>query len=253
MILIPIPRNDFDPSETSIPWKILTSNGFQVEFTTPDALPGEADNIMLTGHGLGVWKKVLMARKDSLLAYSEMTKSNSFRNPKSYNTLKPSDYEGIILPGGHAKRMKDYLESKTLQQFVGDFFLTGKPIGAICHGVVLAARSKNPENGKSILFEKKTTALLKSQEMTAFNLTRLWLGDYYLTYPEITVQAEVTSVLAYPENFIEGPAPVFRDTFENLQRGFSLQDGNYLSARWPGDAYNFSIQFMKMLSNKTNP
>lgn len=122
MILIPIPRNDFDPSETSIPWKILTSNGYQVEFTTPDGSPGEADNIMLTGHGLGVWKKVLMARKDSLLAYSEMTKSNSFRNPKPYNTLKPSDYEGIILPGGHAKRMKDYLESKTLQQFVGDFF-----------------------------------------------------------------------------------------------------------------------------------
>jgi protease I len=39
---------------------------------------------------------------------------------------------------------------------------------------------------------------------------------------------------------------------ETLERGFSLQDGNYLSARWPGDAYNFSIQFSKMLSEKTN-
>jgi putative intracellular protease/amidase len=253
MILMPIPHNDFDPTETAIPWKILTSKGFKIEFATPDSKPGEADKIMLTGKGLGVWKKVLMAREDALLAYGEMIKSNSFCNPKSYNNLKPSDYEGLILPGGHAKRMKDYLESAILQKFVGDFFVTGKPIGAICHGVVLAARSKNPENGKSILFEKKTTALLNSQEMTAFNLTRLWMGNYYLTYPEITVQAEVTSVLAYPENFIEGPTPMFRDTLENLQRGFSHQDGNYISARWPGDAYNFSIQFSKMLTAKTNP
>ncbi len=249
---MPIPHNDFDPSETAIPWKILTSKGFAVEFATPDGKPGEADKIMLTGKGLGVWKKILMAREDALLAYAEMTKSNTFCNPKSYSDLKPSDYEGLILPGGHAKRMKDYLESTILQKFVGDFFITGKPIGAICHGVVLAARSKNPESGKSILFEKKTTALLNSQEMTAFNLTRLWLGNYYLTYPEITVQAEVTSVLSSPENFIEGPTPMFRDTLQNLQRGFFVQDGNYLSARWPGDAYNFSIEFSKMLTDKTN-
>jgi len=249
---MPIPHHDFDPSETAIPWKILTSKGFSVEFATPDGKPGEADKIMLTGKGLGLWKRVLMAREDALLAYSEMSKSDSFNNPKTYDSIKPSEYEGIILPGGHASRMKDYLESKRLQQFVGEFFVTDKPIGAICHGVVLAARSINPATGKSILYNKKTTALLQSQEMTAFNLTRLWLGNYYLTYPEITVQKEVTSVLSSPGNFIEGPTPLFRDTLETLERGFSLQDGNYLSARWPGDAYNFSIQFSKMLSEKTN-
>lgn len=252
MILMPIPNHDFDPSETAIPWKILTSKGFSVEFATPDGKPGEADKIMLTGKGLGLWKRVLMAREDALLAYSEMTRSNSFNNPKTYDSINPSDYEGIILPGGHASRMKDYLESNELQKFVGEYFLTNKPIGAICHGVVLAARSVNPLTGKSILFGKKTTALLQSQEMTAFNLTRLWLGNYYLTYPEITVQKEVSSVLSSPDNFIEGPTPIFRDTLETLERGFSLQDGNYLSARWPGDAYNFSIQFSKMLSDKTN-
>lgn len=252
MILMPIPNHDFDPSETAIPWKILTSKGFSVEFATPDGKPGEADKIMLTGKGLGLWKRVLMAREDALLAYSEMTRSNSFNNPKTYDSINPSDYEGIILPGGHASRMKDYLESNKLQKFVGEYFLTNKPIGAICHGVVLAARSINPLTGKSILFGKKTTALLQSQEMTAFNLTRLWLGNYYLTYPEITVQKEVSSVLSSPDNFIEGPTPIFRDTLETLERGFSLQDGNYLSARWPGDAYNFSIQFSKMLSDKTN-
>lgn len=250
MILMPIPCMDFDPTETAIPWKILTSKGIEIEFATPDGKPGAADTIMLTGKGLGVWKRVLMAREDALHAYSEMTQSKSFQNPKSYRDLKVSDYKGLILPGGHAQGMKDYLESNILQKFVGEFFITGKPLGAICHGVVLAARSRNPQNGKSILFEKKTTALLKSQELTAFNLTRLWLGSYYLTYPGTTVQGEVISVLNDPNNFLEGPNPVFRDTQENLDRGYSLRDGNYLSARWPGDAYNFSNKFMKMLSEQ---
>ncbi|HMW06379.1 MAG TPA: type 1 glutamine amidotransferase domain-containing protein [Leptospiraceae bacterium] len=250
MILMPIPNHDFDPTETAIPWKILTSKGYQIEFATPDGKLGEADPIMLTGKGLGVWKKILMAREDAIAAYSEMKASKSFQNPKTYNSIRVSDYEGILLPGGHAKRMKDYLESSILQKFVGEFFLTGKPIGAICHGVVLAARSKNPETGKSILFLKKTTALLNSQEMTAYNLTRIWMGNYYLTYPEITVQNEIKSVLSHPSQFIEGPSPIFRDSEKNLDRGFSLRDGNYLSARWPGDAYNFSGAFINMLIEK---
>lgn len=247
---MPIPSSDFDPTETAIPWKYLTSKGFEIQFATPNGKPSEGDKVMLTGKGLGVWKRVLMARADALLAYSEMTKSKTFNNPKSYQELKPKEYEGIILPGGHAQGMKDYLESNVLQTFVGEFFLTGKPIGAICHGVVLAARSKHPETRKSILFEKKTTALLRSQEMTAYNLTRLWLGNYYLTYPEITVQDEVTSVLIDPKNFLEGPNPIFRDSMENLQRGYSLQDGNYISARWPGDAYTFSTAFGKLLEGQ---
>lgn len=250
MILMPVPNHDFDPTETAIPWKVLTSKGFKIEFATPNGQTGEADPIMVTGKGLGVWKKVLMAREDAIKAYSEMINSASFKNPKNYSEIKVADYEGLILPGGHAKQMKDYLESQVLQKFVGEFFLTQKPIGAICHGVVLAARTKNPETGKSILFSKKTTSLLNSQEMTAYNLTRLWMGNYYLTYPEITVQAEVTSVLSEPSQFIEGPTPIFRDSESNLERGFSVRDGNYLSARWPGDAYNFSAAFIQMLQEK---
>ena len=48
----------------------------------------------------------------------------------------------MILPGGHAKSVKQYLEDKALQRFVADFFdhvdNSGKhkPVAAICHGVV---------------------------------------------------------------------------------------------------------------------
>ena len=90
---------------------------------------------------------------------------------------------------------------------------------------------------------------MNSQELLAYNLTRLWLNEYYLTYHEITVENEVKSVLSSQENFIKGPSPLLRDNHNKLGRGFFVKDRNYLSARWPGDVYNFSFEFIKMIKD----
>jgi protease I len=246
-ILIPLAAYGFDPTETAIPWQLLTRNGHEVIFATPAGKQAEADSRMLKGTGLGLLKKLLKAREDAIRAYYEMENSPAFINPISYNDIRESDYHALLLPGGHDKGVKEYLESKILQQRVVDFFKANKPVGAICHGVVLAARSIDPATGKSVLYDYKTTALLKTQELTAYNVTRFWLKDYYLTYPEHTVQEEVTSVLSHKENFITGPKPLFRDRINNIERGFTVRDRNYLSARWPGDAYRFSSELLKML------
>ena len=113
--------------------------------------------------------------------------------------------------------------------------------------MVLAARSTNPNTGKSVLHDYRTTALLKSQELSAYKLTRMWLQDYYLTYPGKTVEDEVRSVLCDPDNFERGPTPIFRDSLEHLDRGFVVQDRNYLSARWPGDVYSISLKMTETL------
>ena len=125
------------------------------------------------------------------------------------------------------------------------FFELKKPVGAICHGVVLASRSKKPD-GRSVLFGRKTTALLASQEISAWLLTCIWLGNYYRTYPQ-TVESEVRSALASEKDFVKGPTPLLRDDLQKLSRGFVVQDGNYLSARWPGDSHLFGSKFLKML------
>ena len=52
------------------------------------------------------------------------------------------------------------------------FLRAGKPVGAICDGVLLAARS-SLHPGKSVLHGKKTTALTKQMELIAWRLTRL--------------------------------------------------------------------------------
>jgi protease I len=125
-------------------------------------------------------------------------------------------------------------------------FAADKPVAAICHGVVLVARSLGAD-GQSVLHGRQSTALLQSQELLAWSLTRLWLGDYYRTYPQ-TVQSEVTEALAAPTDFLAGPFPLRRDSPANLSHGFALRDGNYLSARWPGDAHRFASDFCAMLA-----
>lgn len=247
-ILIPLPSIDFDPTECAVPWKILKNEGLQVVFSTPDGKEALCDQRMLEGHGLGPFVAVLRADKSARLNYLELSDSLEFKSPIKWSDIKSEEYDGILLPGGHAKGMKEFLESNTLQSVVKDFFKTNRPVGAICHGVVLAARSTQ-DNGKSVLYGRKTTALLGTQELSAWAMTCLWLGGYYRTYPQ-TVEAEVKAKLASPKDFLKGPLPLKRDKADKLEDGFTVVDGNYVSARWPGDAHKFALDFLNLLNKK---
>ena len=247
---MPLPSYGFDPTEAAIPWRILTYNNIEVVFATPNGQKAAADIRMLKGTDLGIWKSLLQARRDAVAAYTDMERSTAFTNPLTYTTAKVEDYDALLLPGGHDKGVKEYLESAILQKLVVDFFHAQKPVAAICHGVVLVSRSIYPDTKRAVIYDYKTTSLLKSQEMAAYNLTRLWLKDYYLTYPEITVEDEVKNSLSDRGNFIAGPTPMLRDDMAHLGRGFTARDRHYLSARWPGDAYNFALELIKMLNEK---
>lgn len=241
IIIIPLPSTDFDPTECAVPWKILSNQGVQVVFATPDGTEAICDQKMLEGHGLWPFTAILKADETARLNYHELQLSSEFKNPKKWNDINVNDYDGILLPGGHAKGMKEYLESKKLQMVIRDFFKANRPVGAICHGVVLASRSTQ-DNGKSVLFGKKTTALLASQELSAWAMTCLWLGNYYRTYSQ-TVEAEVKEKLSSSKDFLKGPLPLKRDKTDKLENGFTVVDGNYVSARWPGDAHRFAWDF----------
>jgi protease I len=245
---MPIPSTDFDPTETGVPFAILEAAGHRVVMATPDGRPGAADPIMVTGKGLGILAPVLRANADGRSAYEAMTARAAFLSPFRWDGIRADDFDALLLPGGHAKGMRPYLESPTLQAATAAFFAAGKPVAAICHGTLLAARSK-AANGKSVLYGRKTTGLTRAQEMLAWRLTAAWMGDYYRTYPT-PLETEVRSLLARPEDFETGPSSVLRDSLAHLERGFTLRDGNYLSARWPGDAHRFGTEFVDLLAKR---
>lgn len=231
-ILIPLPDKDFDLTEVAVPWKLFKEEGYNVTFATQTGNVGQVDPLLITGVIFGQ----LGAKPEAIRFFRELEKSEEFNNPITYDAIKVEDFDLLHLPGGHAKGMRQYLENKTLQQKVIVFFKTNKPIGSICHGAIVLARSIDPETGKSIIYNKKMTALTKFLEGIAYYLTFWKHGNYYRTYPEY-VEDEMKRNLIEKSNFKTG------FPFKPMV----VEDGNLITARWPLDVYLYTKTLIKKL------
>jgi putative intracellular protease/amidase len=133
--------------------------------------------------------------------------------------------------------MRQYLGSRVLHAQIAAFWHLARPVGAICHGVLALARARDAATGRSLLHGRRTTCLPKYMEALAYGLSFWKHGRYYRTYPAY-VEEEVRAALASPADFVRGPVTLGRRGSEHDDRGaFVCEDGDYLSARWPGDAY----------------
>jgi len=282
-VLIPIPDRDFDPTEVAVSWRVLTGNGHRVVFATESGTPGAADDIMVTGRGLDIWSALpvlgaipiiglmLRANKDGRSAYRDMVRSTEYQHPVSWAQAMLDGIDALLLPGGHrARGMRSYIDSDILQRLVVDAFARGVIVAAICHGVLLAARSVDPTTGRSVLYGRKTTALTWAMERVAWHLTRVtrfWDPNYYRTYTEepgqlggyMSVQSEVTRALRDPTDFCDvargsprwwlKTSGMVRDTATDSRPAFVVDDGNYVSARWPGDTHAFATVLSQKLKS----
>lgn len=287
-VLMPLPEKDFDPTEAAISWQVVTDAGYEVIFATESGSQSSADPMMLSGEGLDFWGfipvlkkltlvgRVLRANKTARAAYSAMQQSAAFLNPIRFSQLAVDDFVGLVLPGGHkSEGMCPYLENSVLQQFIVDYFQhelgdgKHKPVAAVCHGVLVLARSISQDTGRSVLYGRKTTALTWQQEQAAQRLNRVirfWDPLYYRTYSENadealgywSVESEVKRALAKDEDFITVPenaddyrlktANIARDTVEDARPAWVVQDENYISARWPGDMHSLALGFVGLLN-----
>jgi putative intracellular protease/amidase len=244
-ILIPLPDRDFDVTEVAVPWQILRAAGHQVVFATERAGTRPAgDPRLLTGVLLGQLGAAPAARA----AYAQLTGAAEFAATLGWADLDVAGFDGLLLPGGHAPGMRQYLGSAALRDQVARFWALGRPVGAICHGVLVLARTRDPATGASVLARRRTTCLPAYLERAAYLATAWRLGRYYRTYPAY-VQAEVQAALDDPaRQFERGPVTLTaRGTAEDDRPAFTVTDGRYLSARWPGDAYLFGRQFRDLV------
>jgi putative intracellular protease/amidase len=243
-ILIPLPDRDFDTTEVAVPWRLLSDRGYEVVFATQAGGSAPKCDPRLLG---GVLFGKLGAELEPISFYEELTGDPAFRDPLAWGQIEPADFDGLLLPGGHAQGMRQYLDDAELQRKVATFWGLERPVGAICHGVIVLARSIDPVSGRSVIAGRRTTCLPKYMERGGFLLTAWRLGRYYRTYPTY-VEDEVIAALDDPGGFERGSRTTKRGTGSDDSAAFVVQDGNYLSARWPGDAYLFAKRFDRMLS-----
>ena len=95
----------------------------QVELTEPwDAVTGE-----------GATAELVSTEEGEIQAFNHLDKGDTFKVDRVVGEVSPSDYDGLVLPGGVAN--PDFLRmDEDAVAFVRGFFEQAKPVGVICHG-----------------------------------------------------------------------------------------------------------------------
>jgi putative intracellular protease/amidase/esterase/lipase len=89
------------------------------------------------------------------------------KNTLKLSSVNPNDYKAIFVCGGQGPMYTMYNNTE-IQKFFTDFYQTGKPAAAICHGTCILLQTKLP-NGKFLTEGKKWTGFASSEEQYADN------------------------------------------------------------------------------------
>jgi len=238
-VLIPLPDTDFDPTESATPWRVCMDRGWTATFATEHGKVAAADHRLLMGFVRGPLGAGPMGLRD----YKRMTAAPEYQTPIRYEQINVDDYDAILLTGGHAPGMKQFLESKVLQEKIIGFFKRNKGIGAICHGLLPLARAIDPETGKSVLYDYKATSLTKILEQIGYASTFWLLGRRFRTY-DAYVEDETRAALKDPRQYSSGWLFV----------PHVVLDRNLVTSRyWLFDAMSYSVKFAEMVEQRQTP
>jgi putative intracellular protease/amidase len=94
-------------------------------------------------------------------------KMEMVKNTVKLSAVNPNDYKAIFVCGGQGPMYTMY-ENAEIHKFFVDFYQTGKPTAAICHGTCILLKTKLP-NGKYLVEGKKWTGFASSEEQYADN------------------------------------------------------------------------------------
>src|SRR5436305_1621641 len=179
--LIPLPDRDFDTTEVAVPWRLLTERGNEIVFATQrGGRQPQCDPRLLTGVLFGK----LGAEPEPIAFYRQMTEDPAFRSPVSWSRLEPGEFDSLLLPGGHAPGMRQYLEDADLQRKVAALWALDRPVAAICHGVIVLARTSEGTSGK--LGEPPSAA--------AASLEDAWARREELLFERLAVRWEIAGL-----------------------------------------------------------
>jgi protease I len=81
----------------------------------------------------GAQPELVSLEEGQVQAFNHLDKGDTFEVDRTVADADPSDYDGLVLPGGVAN--PDFLRmDERAVAFVRSFFESGKPVGVICHG-----------------------------------------------------------------------------------------------------------------------
>jgi protease I len=163
---------------------ILATDGFeQVELTEPKKALEEA----------GATVHVISLKPGQIRGWKLSDWGDNTKVDKVLGEAKPTDYDGLVLPGGQINPDKLRIEPKAVA-FVSDFFNSGKPMGAICHGPWLLVEAG--------VLKHRTLTSWPSVRTDIRNAGGHWVDEPVVTDQNLTTSRKPDDLPAFNERLI---------------------------------------------------
>ncbi len=163
---------------------ILATDGFeQVELTEPKKALEQA----------GATVHVISIKPGQIRGWKSTDWGDNTKVDKVLGDVKPTDYDGLVLPGGQINPDKLRIEPKAVA-FVSDFFYAGKPIGAICHGPWLLVEAN--------VLKHRTLTSWPSVRTDIRNAGGHWVDEEVVTDQNLTTSRKPDDIPAFNERLI---------------------------------------------------
>ena len=192
-------------AELSHPYEELTYAGYQVEIASTAGGKIELDAFSDPRHESGYSINDIV----SLGFLESPTTAPKLETTLAIEDVNHEDYVAIVVAGGVAP-MFTFRENETLQKLISDFYLSGRPTAALCHGVSALLDVKLPD-GSYLVDGKNVTAfsVVEDKEVEAsIN------GQFFDWYVE-------EALLERGANYTQG----------GLWADYAVEDGNLITGQ----------------------
>ncbi len=163
---------------------IVATDGFeQVELTEPKKALEAA----------GATVHVISPKPGQIKGWDKTDWGESTKVDKTLDEAKSTDYDGLVLPGGQINPDKLRIEPKAVA-FVTEFFNSGKPIGAICHGPWLLVEAG--------VVKRRTLTSWPSVRTDIRNAGGHWVDEEVVTDQNLTTSRKPEDLPAFNDRLI---------------------------------------------------
>jgi protease I len=164
---------------------IVATDGFeQVELTEPQEALQEA----------GATVHVISPKAGQIKGWKFTDWGDSIKVDKTLDEAKPGDYDALVLPGGQINPDKLRIEPKAVA-FVTEFFNSGKPVGAICHGPWMLVEAG--------VVKGRTLTSWPSIRTDIRNAGGHWVDEKVVTDQNLTTSRKPDDLPAFNERLIQ--------------------------------------------------
>lgn len=202
----------YELTELSRAYYVFQANGYEVDVASP---LGGQPSVIIDDDDMGAYDFAFL---------NDPVAQNKASNTLAMSKVKPSAYQAIYFVGGKGA-MFDFPDNGYIQSIVSNYYISGKVIGAVCHGPAALAHVTLPD-GSPLLANKKVSSFTNQEEL-------FLIPDAAEIFPFL-LQSELTKQGAI---FEEG----------SMYHNQVTQDGNLITGQNPWSTWTVAETMIRQL------